>query len=118
MKIKLTKMNGEVIKDNDTYVIEDNNYLEHLTISQTTLKMGQMTKGHMHENQEEVYTFTSGEAFMQIGEVYHHATDGDTFLVKAGEFHRVFNKSITKQCSFTCIFEKYDRNGTDAKYQS
>ena len=116
MKIKLDNVGGEEIKHNDTYIIDDNSYLDHLTVSRTLLKEGQMTKGHSHDNQEEVYIFTHGEALMQIGEVYHHATAGDTFLIKTGEFHRVFNKSIIQTCAFTCIFEKYDRAGDDAKY--
>jgi quercetin dioxygenase-like cupin family protein len=116
MKIKLDKIGGEEIKNNDTYTITDNNYLEHLTMSRTVLKASQMTKGHSHDRQEEVYTFTHGEALMQVGDIYHHAKEGDTFLIKTGEFHRVFNKSTTSTCAFTCIFEKYDRAGNEAKY--
>lgn len=118
MKIKLDNVGGEEIKNNDTYIITDNSHLDHLTISRTLLKEGQMTKGHSHDSQEEVYIFTQGEALMQIGEVYHHAKTGDTFLIRSGEFHRVFNKSDVTTCAFTCIFEKYDRSGDAAKYQN
>jgi len=117
MKIQLDNVRGEEIKNDDTYIITDNSYLEHMTVSRTLLKEGQMTKGHSHDSQEEVYIFTQGEAFMQIGDEFHHAKHGDTFLIKAGEFHRVFNKSVSVSCAFTCIFEKYDRSGDAAKYK-
>lgn len=117
MKIQLEKVDGKIVKDNNTYILEDNTLLDNMTISRTLLKEGQMTNGHYHDKQEEVYIFTHGDALMQIGDEYHHATTGDMFLIKAGMFHRVFNKSISRTCAFTCIFEKYDRSGNEAKYK-
>jgi len=116
MKIKLDLIEGEIIKDNDTYILEDNNFLKHLTISTTYLKPGQSTKGHSHKNQEEVYTFTSGSGIMVIGENEYPASTGDTFLILVDTFHQVRNNSTVKSCGFTCIFEKYDRDGDTAKY--
>ena len=116
MKVKLDKIHGEVVKDNETYTLTDNNFLNNLTLSQTYLKPGQATRGHSHDNQEEVYTFTRGNGTMVIGEVEHDALPGDTFLIKAGNFHRVINKSDLEPCVFTCVFEKYDRNSDVAKY--
>ena len=116
MKVKLDKIHGEVVKDNETYTLTDNNFLSNLTLSQTYLKPGQATRGHSHDNQEEVYTFTRGNGTMVIGEVEHDALPGDTFLIKAGNFHRVINKSDLEPCVFTCVFEKYDRNSDVAKY--
>lgn len=116
MKVKLDKVGGEEIKNNETYILTDNSYLDHMTLSRTFLREGQMTNGHSHEKEEEVYIFTNGEALMQIDDTYHHAVAGDIFLTKAGQFHRVFNKSTVKFCAFTCIFEKYDRAGDVANY--
>ena len=116
MKVKLDNPNGDIVKDNDVYTLEDNNYLSNLTFSRTFLKPGQKTNGHSHDNEEEVYIFTQGRALMQIDNEFYHAKADDTFLIKAGEFHRVFNKSETDPCSFTCIFQKYDRSGDTAKY--
>jgi len=106
-----------MIKENETYTIYDNNYLENLTLSQTILNPGQSTKGHSHENQEEVYFFTEGEATMIIGDEEFEADQGATFLIPKGKFHRVINRSETKHCLFTCVFEKYDRSGEEAKYK-
>lgn len=116
MKVKLDKIHGEVVKDNETYTLTDNNFLSNLTLSQTYLKPGHATRGHSHDNQEEVYTFTRGNGTMVIGEVEYDALPGDTFLIKAGNFHRVINKSDLEPCVFTCVFEKYDRESEVAKY--
>ena len=117
MKLRLDEVDGVIMKDNSTYVLEDNNFLENLTVSTTFLKPGQSTRGHSHENQEEVYIFTSGTATMTIGEDQHTAIAGDMFLIPKGKFHKVENLSQIKSCSVTCIFEKYDRSGETAKYK-
>jgi mannose-6-phosphate isomerase-like protein (cupin superfamily) len=116
MKVTLDKIEGVIMKDNETYVLEDNNFLEHLTLSRTCLKPGKSTRGHSHENQEEVYIFTYGNAIITIGEKKYEAKNGDTFLIPKGYFHRVENTSDTESCAFTCIFEKYDRSGNEAIY--
>ena len=116
MKVKLEKIEGEIVKDNETYILEDNNFLDHMTLSRTYLKPGQSTRGHSHDNQEEVYIFTEGSGKMIIEETEYDAVPGDTFLIKAGKFHRVVNNSDSDPCAFTCIFEKYDRSSDTAKY--
>jgi len=116
MKVKIDNTQGDLVKNNEKYILHDNNYLNNLTYSTTFLKPGQKTSGHSHDFEEEVYIFTQGQALMQIGNEYHHAKMDDVFLIKAGEFHRVFNKSEVQPCSFTCIFQKYDRKGDVAKY--
>lgn len=118
MKVQLENVGGEIVKDNDTYILRDNNFLQNLTLSQTLLKPGQSTRGHSHEAQEEVYIFTLGNATMIIGDEEFDAKSGDTFLIKAGKFHRVINNSNEEFCHFTCVFEKYDRSGNDAIYKN
>jgi quercetin dioxygenase-like cupin family protein len=117
MKVQIENIDGEIVKDNETYTLQDNNHLEHLTLSQTILKPGQSTRGHSHDNQEEVYIFTSGFAIMQVGDTFHEAKPGDVFLIKSGEFHKVSNTNPDEFCLFTCIFEKYDRLGSEAIYK-
>ncbi len=82
MKVKLNDVSGDIVKDNDTYILTDNNYLNNLTYSRTFLKPGQKTNGHSHDNEEEVYIFTEGQALMQIDTEYHHASKGDVFLAR------------------------------------
>jgi mannose-6-phosphate isomerase-like protein (cupin superfamily) len=118
MKVKLDIIDGIVIKDNDTYKLEDNNYLKHLTLSTTHLNPGKQTGGHSHKDQEEVYIFTDGNGTMIIGDQSYSAVSGDTFLIPIDTFHQVINLSTINPCKFTCIFEKYDRNSNVAEYKN
>ena len=116
MKVRLDKIKGDVMVSNDTYVLEDNNFLEHLTLSRTSLNPGMSTRGHSHDDQEEIYIFTKGKGNMVIGETTYNAMPNDTFLIPQGQFHRVINQSEDDVCEFTCVFEKYDRSGNEAVY--
>ena len=64
MKVNTNDIGGEITKDNETYVLEDNNLLEHMTLSKTTLKPNQSTRGHLHDELEEVYFFTKGFSYI------------------------------------------------------
>ena len=105
MKYNIYDVGGEVVKDNETYVLKDNKTLNNLVLSSTNLKPGQKTRGHSHPGQEEVYYFISGKGTMQIDD---HATivgPGDVFLIPDGAFHRVFNISTTESLYFVCVFD-------------
>jgi len=116
MKVNTKNIGGEVVKNNDTYLLEDNNLLNNLTLSKTTLKTGKSTNGHSHENEDEVYFFINGNAVMTIGEEDHYAYAGDIFLIPAGEFHKVKNVGF-EDCEFICVFQKYDRSSKSADYE-
>jgi mannose-6-phosphate isomerase-like protein (cupin superfamily) len=118
MKVYIEDIGGNMIKKDETYTIYDNGFLNNLTLSQTILNPGKSTKGHFHNSQEEIYIFTSGHGMMQIDETKYEAEPGDTFLIKVGQFHRVFNLSETDHCFFTCVFEKYDRSSDEAIYKN
>lgn len=60
MKLSVTDIGGEVVKDNETYLLKDNKTLKNLVLSSTKLYRGQQTRGHRHQGQEEVYFFVSG----------------------------------------------------------
>ena len=66
MKYHINDIGGEIIKDNETYVLKDNKTLNNLVLSSTELKAGQSTRGHKHEGQEEVYYFVSGAGLMEL----------------------------------------------------
>ena len=109
MKVNTKEIGGEITKDNETYVLEDNNLLEHMTLSKTTLKPNQSTKGHLHDDLEEVYFFTKGEGKMVLGEEEFEVKAADIVLIPQGKFHRVINNK-NKSMEFVCVFEKYDRD--------
>lgn len=104
-KLSICDIGGEVVKDNETYVLRDNKTLNNLVVSSTDLKPGQQTRGHAHPGQEEVYHFVSGIGAIQIGDDLYQVEPGDIFLIPDGAFHKVFNGSETENLYFICVFD-------------
>jgi quercetin dioxygenase-like cupin family protein len=105
MKLSICDVGGEVVKDNETYILKDNKTLKNLVLSSTDLKAGQSTRGHSHPGQEEVYYFVSGKGSIQIDNDLYNAEPGDVFLIPDGAFHKVFNGSDTETLYFVCVFD-------------
>jgi len=99
-------MDGNIVKQNDTYTIVDNTELNELTVSTTTLHPGQETSGHSHPGIEEVYTFLSGKGFIEIDNEKHKVKEGQTFTIKDGVFHKVYNSSSDQDLFFICVFNQ------------
>ena len=106
MQIKFKEQNigGEIIKDNDTYLLKDNKTLKNLVLSSTCLYRGQSTRGHNHEGQEEVYFFVQGTGSMIVGEERFPVEKGDVVLIPDGAFHRVINDG-EMNLVFNCVFD-------------
>jgi len=107
MKYTISNIGGEVIKDNETYVLVDNKSLNNLILSQTQLHTGQQTRGHRHPGQEEVYIFVSGHGQMIVGEEDtepFNVVGGDIVLIPDGAFHRVINQG-SSDLIFNCVFD-------------
>ena len=64
--VSIKDIGGEVVKDNEVYLLKDNKTLNNLVLSSTFLRANQCTNGHKHEGQEEVYMFISGKGEMEI----------------------------------------------------
>ena len=104
MKHSIYDIGGEVVKDNETYVLKDNKSLNNLVLSSTALKPRQSTRGHSHPGQEEVYYFVSGVGDMELGEKRFSVQGGDVVLIPDGVFHRVHNTSAN-ELYFVCVFD-------------
>lgn len=102
---------GSVIRDNQQYVLTDNTFLSNLVLSHTELKVGQATNGHKHDNEEEVYFFTSGEGEITIDAMTYKIVPGDVVQIRAGEFHKVSNIDGVKPLRFFAVFQKYAGRG-------
>ena len=107
IKFHKSDIGGEVVKDNETYVLKDNKTLNNLVLSSTRLYRGQQTRGHRHAGQEEVYFFVGGFGKMIVG----NETDepfvvraGDIVLIPDGAFHRVINDGDI-DLLFNCVFD-------------
>ncbi len=105
MKYSIYDVGGEVVKDNETYLLKDNKTLKNLVLSSTDLKPSQSTRGHSHPGQEEVYYFISGTGEMEVGEERFNVQGGDVVLIPDGAFHRVHNSSRATELYFVCVFD-------------
>jgi len=108
MKVSVDNIGGEIIRDNDVYTVQDNDFLNNLVLSQTRLKPGKETTGHSHDELEEVYFFNSGTGRMKLGDEILEVKSGDVVLIKGGVFHKVYNDS-EDMLIFTCVFQYYKR---------
>ncbi len=103
------KIGGQIVKDNETYLLEDNRLLDNMVLSKTTLHVGKQTGGHKHEDIEELYFFLEGDGVILIDEDEYDITKGDIAIIPDGAFHRVYNKG-TGDLVFLSIFQTYDRS--------
>ena len=94
----------KIVKEDERYVVTDNDTLKKLVTSITELNPQHSTSGHSHSGQEEVYIFRSGSGEMQINERRFEVKEGDIIFIEDGDFHRVYNTSDTKM-EFVCVFD-------------
>lgn len=104
MKLSLYHIGGEIVKDNETYLLRDNKSLNNLVLSSTLLHPHQETRGHTHAGQEEVYYFVSGTGQMKLDEEVFDVQGGDVVLIPDGKFHKVINIS-NSPLYFVCVFD-------------
>jgi len=106
-KLTIYNVGGEVVKDNETYLLRDNKTLNNLVLSSTLLYRGQQTRGHRHPGQEEVYIFVQGRGKMIVGDEDSEpfaVAQGDIVLIPDSAFHRVINDGDTNLL-FNCVFD-------------
>jgi len=106
MKLKYNNhdVGGEIVKDNETYLLKDNKTLNNLVLSSTKLYRGQATRGHKHSGQEEVYFFVQGTGMMIVDEEKFRIAAGDIILIPDGAFHQVVNDG-EQNLTFNCVFQ-------------
>jgi len=105
MKLHIDDIGGEVVKEDDRYIVKDNTTLNNLIVSSTELKPGCTTNGHKHIGQEEVYFFTHGYGEMYLDDVPQDVHAGDVVLIKDGVHHRVVAGNHLRGLSFICVFD-------------
>jgi mannose-6-phosphate isomerase-like protein (cupin superfamily) len=98
------EIGGLVVKQDDRYVVKDNNLLKNLILSSTRLNPDKQTTGHKHAGQEEVYLFIEGHGEMLLDEKRFPVKKGDIVLIQDGVFHRVYNTSQS-ELYFVCVFD-------------
>ena len=103
MKLAIDDIGGEVVKEDDRYIVKDNKLLNNLVVSSTKLKPKKSTSGHSHAGQEEVYYFVKGSGRMELDEKKINVKVGDVVLIEDGVFHRVHAGPFG--CYFVCVFD-------------
>ena len=104
MKVSISDIGGEVVKDNLTYLLKDNTSLKNLVLSSTRLCANKSTTGHRHAGQEEVYVFVKGTGQMELDHKIFDVAEGDVVLIEDNVFHRVHNNSDFA-LEFICVFD-------------
>lgn len=103
MKLTIDDIGGEVVKEDDRYVVKDNKLLNNLVVSSTKLEPTKSTSGHSHAGQEEVYYFVKGSGKMELDDKTVNVKVGDVVLIEDGVFHRVHAGPYG--CYFVCVFD-------------
>jgi|TARA_R100000081_G_C4744455_1_gene130843 quercetin dioxygenase-like cupin family protein len=103
MKIWVEDIGGEVVKEDDRYVVKDNKFLKNLVVSSTKLEAKKSTSGHSHAGQEEVYHFIKGSGRIELDDKTINVKVGDIVLIEDGVFHRVH--AGPHGCYFICVFD-------------
>ena len=104
MRLNINDIGGNIVKEDDRYVVVDNTFLNNLIVSSTDLKPGKCTSGHSHAGQEEVYNFVKGKGQMKIDDEVFPVSEGDVILIEDGKFHQVINNS-KENLYFVCVFD-------------
>ena len=104
VKVPFNNIGGEIVKDNETYLLKDNKHLKNLVLSSTLLRPGKETRGHSHKGQEEVYFFQYGYGEMILGDETFNVAGGEVVLIPDGMFHKVKN-TWKHPLYFVCVFD-------------
>jgi len=103
MKYAQWDIGGNIVKQDDRYVVKDNTKLNNLVVSSTTLFPLKSTTGHKHKGQEEVYFFVNGSGIIYLDNEPINVKAGDTVLIEDGVHHRV--EASEDGCYFVCVFD-------------
>ena len=99
-----TQSGWKIVKEDERYVVSDNDTLKKLVTSITILNPHHSTTGHSHAGQEEVYFFVDGKGEMQVNDERFPVEGGDVICIEDGDFHRVFNTGHLG-LYFVCVFD-------------
>ncbi len=103
MLLNIQDIGGTIAKQDDRYIVKDNNTLKNLVVSSTRLQPLKSTSGHKHPGQEEVYYFVEGKGKMEIDKEWFPVSAGDVVLIRDGVFHRVH--AAKEELYFVCVFD-------------
>jgi mannose-6-phosphate isomerase-like protein (cupin superfamily) len=83
---------GEALRDSYTVFTPEGDYL--LTLGYTVVYPGCTTRGHEHDDIEEVYFLTSGEGEIVVDAHVEQVRAGDGVRIPFGSFHQARNTAV------------------------
>lgn len=83
---------GEALRDSYELFLADNQY--DLTLGYTIVYPGCTTRGHSHDDLEEIYFFTGGQGEIVLGETTEEVSQGSGVRIPYGSFHQVRNSGV------------------------
>jgi len=101
--INIDDIGGDIVKEDERYIVKDNKTLNNLVLSSTMLNALCSTTGHSHEGQEEIYFFIDGSGEIEVGDNTIPFYENDIVLIPDGVFHRVH--AGDQGCYFVCVFD-------------
>lgn len=101
--LRFDHIGGEIVKQDDRYIVRDNKTLNNLVLSSTLLRPNKSTSGHKHKGQEEIYFFINGWGTMELDDKVINVDEGDVVLIEDGVFHRVH--ADIDGLYFVCVFD-------------
>ena len=104
IKVNINDIGGSIAKQDERYIVKDNQFGNKLVLSSTLLEPNMSTSGHFHNGQEEVYFFVSGSGKMLLNDETFEVEEGDVVLIPDGAFHRVINDTA-EPFYFVCVFD-------------
>lgn len=102
-KLNIYNIGGDIVKEDERYIVRDNKSLNNLIVSSTDLKPNKNTTGHKHPGQEEVYYFLRGTGKMELDNDLIDVTVGDVILIEDNVFHKVY--AGNEGLYFLCVFD-------------
>lgn len=108
MLVSKKHIKGDQITDTKEYRLYDNRYLKNLVLSKTVLNPEKATRGHKHDNLDEIYFFEEGEGCIQLDQEFIDVEPGSVVLIPGGVFHRVHNPTNSRLV-FISVFQTYTR---------
>ena len=106
IKVNINDIGGSIAKQDERYIVKDNQFGNKLVLSSTLLEPNMSTSGHFHNGQEEVYFFIEGKGQMQLDNEFVKVEAGDVVPIHDGVFHKVTNLQ-DEDMYFVCVLGGY-----------
>jgi mannose-6-phosphate isomerase-like protein (cupin superfamily) len=86
--------------------------VQHQSLAEATLTLGQATDRHYHKASEEIYFLLEGQGQMEIDGITKTVVPGDAILIPPGAWHQITGTSAEPLRFLCCCAPPYDHADT------